>query len=126
MHTPRAPWYGTLHGAFDVSYLKYMMSVNIVNDETRAIIAHALAIYGIDIIPGWPGVIFTRGEPEFLAILASPNGVGMTWFLSQHKQELGHKLLGQVTVYDEFSGTMVSFMPQAPNLVWTVIEVADV
>ncbi|KAK5122394.1 hypothetical protein LTR85_003978 [Meristemomyces frigidus] len=45
--------------------------------------------------------VYTMDTEEGKALLASPNGSGVAWFLIQHRQQLGHKRVRSVSVFRE-------------------------
>ncbi|KAK4954054.1 hypothetical protein LTR28_006346 [Elasticomyces elasticus] len=80
--------------------LKYFLSSSIVNDATNRIIEEALRRVGQSYPPTkWPGNTFLTTGDEGKAILATPNGRAIAWFLAQHKTQLGNKSVKQVTVF---------------------------
>lgn len=60
--------------------LKGILRTTIANKETKDIVAKALgfASYNTVRLPDWPGVDFSAGSDEGAALLASPNGRGMS------------------------------------------------
>lgn len=52
-----------------------------------------------DVALQWPGVQLKMDDPRALAVLGTPNGNGIAWFLGQHKGELGHKIIDAVNVF---------------------------
>ncbi|KAK4991787.1 hypothetical protein LTR50_001604 [Elasticomyces elasticus] len=80
--------------------LKYYLSSFIVNETTNRIIEEALRRVGKPYPPAkWPGTTFLMTGDEGKAILATPNGRAIAWFLAQHKTQLGNKSVKQVTVF---------------------------
>ena len=86
-----------------VDKLKGFFRPYIVNSETRSIVAKTLRIPldQFSMIPEWPGRDFEPGSDEFAALLASPNGRGVAWFLATHK-DLGHKTISSIRVFKDF------------------------
>ncbi|KAH8704001.1 hypothetical protein BGW36DRAFT_423532 [Talaromyces proteolyticus] len=78
--------------------LKYFARFHIINTESQGIINHALKNVGEQLGP-WPGRSFSMRTDEGKAILGSPNGRGVAFFLYQHKDLLGIKTVGSVTVF---------------------------
>jgi hypothetical protein len=78
--------------------LKYFFRNHIINDDTKNIINEALRRTGQS-LSEWPGVEFSMTSDEGKAILGTPNGGGVAWFLVDHKKELGVKTVESVTVF---------------------------
>ncbi|RDW59246.1 hypothetical protein BP5796_12170 [Coleophoma crateriformis] len=79
--------------------LKYFVRYHIINAESQGIIDHALQNVGATLQP-WPnGHTFPMTTDEGKAILGSPNGRGVAFFLYQHKTVLGIKTVDSVTIF---------------------------
>ncbi|KAK5008297.1 hypothetical protein LTR28_004175, partial [Elasticomyces elasticus] len=85
----------------DPRNLKYYISPQIVNGQSKDVIKQALTNAGVptDPPPAWPD------SDEAKAILASPNGGALAWLLIQHKAMLGVKTITAVTVFRDEGGT---------------------
>ncbi|KAJ5403995.1 hypothetical protein N7509_003866 [Penicillium cosmopolitanum] len=76
--------------------LKYFFRLHVINTQSKAIAAQA---FGGEPVPRWPGRSFDLSTDEGLAILGTPNGAGVAWFLINHKPELGVRAPNKVTVF---------------------------
>jgi len=47
----------------------------------------------------WPGKAFRLGDPKFVALLGTPHGRGIVYFLTQHPNQLPGKILESITVF---------------------------
>ncbi|KAL8906148.1 MAG: hypothetical protein Q9171_006391 [Xanthocarpia ochracea] len=74
-----------------VKDLHYIARTGIYNKFTVSIME--------DAVPQGKNIaIFEPGDPAFLALLGTPNGVGAVYLLMQHKQALGFKTISRVVV----------------------------
>ncbi|KAI4949426.1 hypothetical protein J4E91_005165, partial [Alternaria rosae] len=69
--------------------IKLIGSLTVVNSETEKIIDRAMKRTALDEVPVWPGVDYLYNTDSYLAILGSPNGRAVGYFLAQHKSQLG-------------------------------------
>jgi len=60
-------------------------------------------------------VYFNINSPEAQALLSSPNGQGTVWFLAQHKNPLGWKIITGVTVFMNREDTSWNFLFRIAN-----------
>ncbi|KAF3046021.1 hypothetical protein E8E12_010379 [Didymella heteroderae] len=74
------------------SNIKYSVVAQVVNKETLGLIADVhkseesqAGQARVDQVHEWPGVIWDIESPEGVAMLGSPNGLAIGYFLSQHK-----------------------------------------
>jgi hypothetical protein len=83
-----------------IAALKYIFRCNIINDDTRAIVRHVESRIGRT-IGNWPGEVFpiTKSDENGLAILGTPNGAGVAYFLFQHKEYFWEKTISKVRVW---------------------------
>ncbi|KAI4708029.1 hypothetical protein J4E89_007148 [Alternaria sp. Ai002NY15] len=81
--------------------IKYILSTPIINDETVAIIKKILQDNCLDLdeIMIWSGCEFGSDDPEYLALLGSPNGQAVGYFLAQHKAQLGGKYVSKINIF---------------------------
>jgi hypothetical protein len=110
--------------------LNYILRAGIENKATIAIISHVLG-YSASIKtyyddaevrrPAWPGTTFAIDKSDALALLGTPNGSGVGWLLAQHKAELGHRVVTQVTVFFDTDESGV----EAPNLLFGIAEAPE-
>ena len=82
----------------DVAALTYIVMDGTVNPSTTQAIEHVLA--GEKAGP-YPGKIFESDTKEFATLLASPQGQGVAWMLSQHKAQFGIKTVKNCRVWDD-------------------------
>lgn len=91
--------------------LKGIIRSSVANEETKSIVAKALGMssYNPDELPRWPGRDFDVDSDEAAAILASPNGRAPVWLLGTHKEQLGHKTISKLRVYNAWSQLSILF-----------------
>jgi hypothetical protein len=82
----------------DVAALTYIVMDGTVNPSTTQAIEHVLA--GEKAGP-YPGKIFESDSKELATLIASPQGQGVFWMLSQHKAQLGIKTVKNCRVWDD-------------------------
>jgi hypothetical protein len=82
----------------------------VVNTETLFVTTNALRLKPNAPHPAWPGRDFGPQSEEFAALLASPNGRGVAWFLAQHKAQLGHKTISNVRVWGKEDEVFILFV----------------
>ncbi|KAJ8112784.1 hypothetical protein OPT61_g4923 [Boeremia exigua] len=99
--------------AGNLGNVKKIFACMITNEITLALIEHALKTYPLG--PGevrprgvekWPGTTFPMRYDAAQALLGSPNGLGVGYFLAQHKHRLGNKAVDKVTVFRPDRGMM--------------------
>jgi hypothetical protein len=78
-----------------IKHLKYFLRFHIVNTDTKRIISQATG----NNVKVWPGDMFGIETDEGKALLATPNGIGVAYFLINHKPELGVKTVERVQVW---------------------------
>jgi len=87
--------------------LKYVLRACIDNDDTIAVISNILG-YSAEGLwmgdgplsrMGWPGITIPMDNLDAVALLGTPNGSGVAWLLAQHKPELGHRIVKQVSIF---------------------------
>lgn len=99
----------------DVIYLKYQSTClatgkkgslstwfqyGITNVDTNKLIRRTLEDFGHkDYVVPWPGLELRRGDPHFLALLGSPNGMSVAWLIAQHKRQLGIRKVSSITIF---------------------------
>ncbi|GAB1735597.1 hypothetical protein NU219Hw_g4173t1 [Hortaea werneckii] len=73
--------------------LRGVMRANVVSAKTREVAYEALSRSG-RLLRGWDHrATWAIEEESAQALLATPNGQGVGWFLAQHKPQLGHKIV---------------------------------
>ncbi|KAF1832885.1 hypothetical protein BDW02DRAFT_553766 [Decorospora gaudefroyi] len=91
-----------LRGHGNPKNLRYYLAFNVQNDETVPLIARVLKNRGHDkMVPYWPGVTVGTWEKEGEALLGSPIGSTLAFLLAQHKAELGHKHVTDITIFKD-------------------------
>ncbi|KAF2643424.1 hypothetical protein P280DRAFT_394996 [Massarina eburnea CBS 473.64] len=78
--------------------VKYFLSLMITNGESLMVIGEALD--GKPIKP-WPGATFLPDSDGYKAILGTANGIGIGYFLIQHKdrEQLGNMYVSQIQAF---------------------------
>ena len=90
--------------------LKGFLRSGVVNTETLFVTTNALRLKPNALHPAWPGRDFGPQSDGFAALLASPNGRGVAWFLAQHKVQLGHKTISNIRVWGEEDEVFILFV----------------
>ncbi|KAF2812679.1 uncharacterized protein BDZ99DRAFT_354869, partial [Mytilinidion resinicola] len=80
----------------DVKNLRYYFQLPVKNTPSQAAIARALEGRPVS---KWPGVTLSMDSEEGKALLGTPNGNSLGWFLINHKAQLGLKTVESVTVF---------------------------
>ena len=94
----------------DIKSIKHIFRRHIKADETSTlgIALEALGVQSADNVQVWPpgqpeitGQTFTADSDEGKALIGTPHGVGIGWFMWQHRgdQQLGKKTFDKVTVF---------------------------
>ena len=65
---------------------------------------------------------FHEGQPQFQAMVGSPNGAGVAWLLITHKAELGNKKIRSVTIFRSDKDEVNHAPVKGPSLLF---ELAD-
>ncbi|KAF3053165.1 hypothetical protein E8E11_011261 [Didymella keratinophila] len=87
----------------DVKNIHYFMSLSITNELTQGILSRCVR----EILPGswgfpdWPGFEFDTSTLQGQAILGTPNAQAFSYFLLQHKKELGNLYISKVRVFHD-------------------------
>ena len=90
--------------------LKGLLRSGVVNLETLSVTTTALRLEPNALHPTWPGRDFDPHSDGFAALLASPNGRGVAWFLAQHKAQLGHKTISNIRVWGDNGEVFILFV----------------
>ncbi|KAI5372642.1 hypothetical protein J4E82_008646 [Alternaria postmessia] len=91
------------------------VSMLITNGETRRIIDRILREQELDRVPLWPGIDVKINTPQYMALLGSPNGRAVGYFLAQHKAQIGgNRCVKTIRI---FRGDA---MTEMPNLLFAV------
>lgn len=81
---------------------RYFMHRYITNAATLEIMAYISGGDDVHAIPELPGAIyFTPDMDQFKAMLATPNGKGICWFLIQHKWYFGRMDIQGIWVWKD-------------------------
>ncbi|CZR52908.1 uncharacterized protein PAC_02785 [Phialocephala subalpina] len=129
-------WVASNGGTGDLTNVNYIIRNFIINDETLEIVCEAIYnAYGATTVGNsWYGRITLTAEKnpdEFAAVLGSPNGSGVGYFLLTHKQALGIKETTQVDIYmsdgeiditSDFETSAISAGANGLELVFTIVE----
>ncbi|KAH6639024.1 hypothetical protein C7974DRAFT_448848 [Boeremia exigua] len=89
--------------------IRKFMVHTIINDITMDLIDEALKTYvlapgeiRLGYVPFYPGVTFDMNSEEGAAMLGSPNGIAVGYFLAQHKTQLGgNRYVYKVQIFDQ-------------------------
>jgi len=84
----------------DLGSIKYMMSWPVDNTACQTVLREVFRRSGKTLAP-WPGETFGIDSDEGKSLLGCPNGVGIGWFLVQHKTHLGNKIVEKITVFQD-------------------------
>lgn len=80
----------------DIQNMKYFFRQHIKNDLTKDRIKEAVG----QVVPRWSErVTFKMSDEKGQAMLGTPNGIGVAYFMIQHKQELGVRAPTKVDVF---------------------------
>jgi hypothetical protein len=102
----------------DVKNVRFVFSTPVENKASQFLIARALATRQ-GVLMSWPGIEFDMETDERKAILGSPNGYGIPYFLITHKKQLGLKTVKKVTVFADDEPSQ----PRPPSLVLHIVDV---
>ena len=97
--------------------LKWILRRNMINLTTAKVISAILKkreqrhniVYSQGLFKGktvrkapiWPGLVLYPGDEGFNAMLGSPNACGVCWLILQHQEDMGHKVVASVRVFDD-------------------------
>jgi hypothetical protein len=121
------------------SDLRFVLRANIHNDDTLAIMSHLIGedsgtklLIGSPLSdesrqarPHWPGMVFDMESEAAQALLGTPNGSGVGWLLAQRKRELGHKVVGKVTLFFSEFDHEDGDVEDQPNLLFHIEDVNE-
>ncbi|KAI9656040.1 MAG: hypothetical protein M1821_005101 [Bathelium mastoideum] len=77
--------------------INYIFAYFVSNTESQQIVARAVQGHGN--LGPWPGISFFPGQDEYQAVVGSPNGFGVAWFLISHKYWTLFKTISEVVVF---------------------------
>ncbi|KAI7353574.1 hypothetical protein KC354_g11458 [Hortaea werneckii] len=84
--------------------LRGVMRANVVSSKTKELANEALQKSG-KVLASWDQrTTWAIKEEAAQALLATPNGQGVAWFLAQHKAQLGRKVVTEVSVFSKPEG----------------------
>ncbi|KAI4256996.1 MAG: hypothetical protein L6R42_005908, partial [Xanthoria sp. 1 TBL-2021] len=75
----------------DPSKLRYIGRDSLINREAQVIIAYILQRHRGTVVVPFPGLEFGMDEEEGLALLGTPNGMGVGWLVRDRVAELGRR-----------------------------------
>jgi hypothetical protein len=94
--------------ASEDSELKYVLRFNVTNYTTNFVVEAINAANHGRMLP-WPGTDYDAASEEGQALLGTPNGSSVAFMLVQHKQQLGHKTVDKITVFEQKRELMLLF-----------------
>ncbi|KAF2713396.1 hypothetical protein K504DRAFT_498213 [Pleomassaria siparia CBS 279.74] len=96
--------------------VKYYFSIDIQNQETLDVIDLALESVKQYTTEKWPGNTFGMDSEAGKALLGTPNGRVIGYFLAQHKAELGQKTVTKVTAFtsSEYDTVLAFYVDDIP------------
>jgi hypothetical protein len=96
-----------------IAGLKYVLHYYVTNRDTKAVISE-IESRSLTRIKNWPGRVFpiTKSNKNGLALLGTPNGSGIAYFLFQHKDYFPEKTISKVRVWKspEWNGIWVHML----------------
>jgi hypothetical protein len=78
----------------DFRGLKWVFRYSISNKKTK----HVLLESSQGVLE-WPGTLLSMDEPGGIAMLGTPNGLGVAWLLATHKAQFGEMTVESVRVW---------------------------
>ncbi|KAK4216308.1 hypothetical protein QBC37DRAFT_371208 [Rhypophila decipiens] len=106
----------------DRKNINHIIHHQVHNADTMSFLAEALGVSGPQDPGALQGMTFFPHQDEYKVLLASPNGSAVAYFLFDHKGQLGHKTVSQVTVFSRDNLSEVS-----PGKEWFIVwHVKDV
>ncbi|KAK5135098.1 hypothetical protein LTR08_005623 [Meristemomyces frigidus] len=116
-------WVKSARTQAQVRSLKYFIQVNIINDDTQAVMAHFCPDSDLDNLPLYPGLTFDANSDAGMTLLGTPNGSGLAWFLAQHKASLGAtRQVTKIHIWETVPEDERDFVPHIPCM---LVEVGD-
>jgi hypothetical protein len=94
--------------ASEDSELKYVLRYNVTNYTTNFVVEAINEANCCKTLP-WPGVDYDVASEEGKALLGTPNGSSTAYMLIQHKQQLDHKTVDKITVFEHQRELMLLF-----------------
>ncbi|KAK5126561.1 hypothetical protein LTR85_009495 [Meristemomyces frigidus] len=105
--------------------LKYILGVNVINDDTMTCIQNFAPANDIDNLPQWPGLTFDTTSVAGMTLLGSPNGAGIGWFLLQHKDKLGsNRHVIKITVWESATPEERDMLGPIPCMLFGISDYA--
>ncbi|KAI2476620.1 hypothetical protein Ptr902_11967 [Pyrenophora tritici-repentis] len=104
-----------------VRSLNYILREDIQNANTLHIAGHI--IRDLPQYHTWPGAVFPDSSDECMALLGTPNGSGIAWFLAQHREQLGHKVVDRVALFEHKAETGPGQMEASLNMLFYLRDV---
>ena len=86
----------------DVGNLQHVFRFSVTNADARArmrgvLSRQSLSMYGPP--PKWPGLRFSIHDDMAKVLMSTSNGAGVTWLLTQHKRQLGVKVVDELRMF---------------------------
>lgn len=78
--------------------LKFVLRSRIENKDTMSVVERIVRDCGGS-ATGQRSFTWDMQRDEAKALLGTPNGSGVAWLLAQHKEQLGHKTVDEVTLF---------------------------
>jgi hypothetical protein len=95
-------WNRVHSSSSDLQNIKYLFVTMIINKETNQHVKHALSTLSPpkEEVEGWPGHEFSMESEAEKALLGSPVGRWVGYFLIQHKRQVGdNKYISKMRVF---------------------------
>lgn len=108
--------------ATDPSDLRYVLRISIMNTKTKAVVQHIVKDAPVN---GDESYTFRTDDhrDHVAALLGTPNGAGVAWLLVQHKRQLGHRTVDEVTLDCHDKSIMARDNTIVPSLVFHIRDV---
>jgi hypothetical protein len=90
------------------SGLKYVLRYNVTNFMTNFVVEAINGANCCKTLP-WPGTDYDVASEEGKTLLGTPNGSSTAYMLVQHKEQLGHKTVDKITVFEHKRELMLLF-----------------
>lgn len=81
---------------------------NVINPAVKGVVDVINHTKDTELVP-WPGTCYEASSDEGMALLGTPNGIGVSYLLIQHKEYLGHKTVESITVFELNEELMLLF-----------------
>ncbi|KAK4547154.1 hypothetical protein LTR36_001375 [Oleoguttula mirabilis] len=103
--------------------IKHIIRVNVINEDTVDCITNFVPDRNIDNLPQYPGLQFESSSVAGLTLLGPPNGVGVGFFLLQHKARLGKtRRVTSVRVWESSTPDEIDMMGSIPCMLFELSD----